>query len=253
MNNTDKFNVAVVSGASSGIGRAVSGLLLENGFVVFGGGRCFKTEDMGDKGFFGKYGGAFIPVISDFTKQGAVEDFVKTVKNKCREMSCKVNVLINCAGAAFYGLHENLDASKIHTMAAVNIEAPMLLTALFLKDIRENKGSIVNVSSVTAKSTANTYGCAYGATKAALTSFGTSLFEEVRKHGVKVCNIHPDLTDTELYRNADFTASGEAMSSLAADEVANVVLECIASREGMVFTDITVRPNINKIVKKQVK
>ena len=245
---------AIVTGASSGIGREIARLFLEQGMTVIGAGRCFKQQDMRDGGIFGFFGEKFISVETDFTESNSAEDFAKRVKELCREKKTgAVNILVNCAGCAFYGLHENLEASKIHEMTAVNIEAPMILSALFLRELRESKGIIINISSVTAKGNSNTHGCAYGATKAALTSFGNSLFEEVRKHGVKVCNIHPDLTETELYRNADFTVSGEAVSCLAAREVAKAVLACVKTREGLVLTDITVRPSVNKIVKKQVK
>lgn len=78
----------------------------------------------------------------------------------------------------------------------------MIITNLLLRDLKKNKGTIINISSITAEKT-NPHGCAYGATKAGLTSFSHSLFEEARKYGVRVVNLEPDMTDTNLYRNAD--------------------------------------------------
>ena len=77
----------------------------------------------------------------------------------------------------------------------------MIITNLLLRDLKKNKGTIINISSITAGK-ANPHGCAYGATKAGLTSFSHSLFEEARKYGVRVVNLEPDMTDTKLYRNA---------------------------------------------------
>ncbi len=242
--------VALVTGASSGIGREIAGLLIENGIDVYGVGRTFAAEDFAEGGFYKKGSGRFTPLTADLSEFYGAKKLAEELREILRRKKETLNFLVNCAGIAYYGLHENLDAVKIHEMVSVNVEAPMVLANEFLRELRENRGTVVNISSVTAKSQANTHGCAYGATKAALTSFGNSLFEEVRKHGVRVCNIHPDLTETNLYRNADFTVSGEAVSCLFAREVAEAVLCCIEAREGLVVTDITVRPSINKIVKK---
>ena len=76
------------------------------------------------------------------------------------------------------------------------------------------------------------HGCAYAATKAGLSSFGKSLFEEARKYGVKVTTIHPDMTDTNLYRDADFTCGEEPESYLLPDEVAKAVAYVLDQREG---------------------
>lgn len=149
----------------------------------------------------------------------------------------------------YFGPHEQVNPDKIHEMVAVNIEAPMIITGLLLRDMKKNGGIIINISSVTAKKS-NTYGCAYGATKAALTSFGESLFDEARKYGVKVVNIHPDMTQSQFYRNADFTSCDEPEARLAPEEVAQCVMEVIHMREGAVVTDITIKPQRHGIKRK---
>lgn len=60
----------------------------------------------------------------------------------------------------------------------------------------------------------NPHGCAYGAVKADLRAFSRSLFDEARKYGVRVAVVSPDMTKTELYRNADFTVGEETESYL---------------------------------------
>ena len=88
------------------------------------------------------------------------------------------------------------------------------------------------------------------ATKAGLSSFGKSLFEEARKYGVKVTTIHPDMTDTNLYRDADFTCGEEPESYLLPDEVAKAVAYVLDQREGMVVPEITLRPQLHRIARK---
>ena len=122
----------------------------------------------------------------------------------------------------------------------------MILTQQLLRHFKKNAGVIINISSVTAELN-NPHGCAYGATKAGLSSFSRSLFDEVRKYGVRVVNIQPDMTKTDLYRNADFTQGEEESSYLLPEEVADTVRDIIQMRDGVVVTEITMRPQLHRI------
>ena len=77
-----------------------------------------------------------------------------------------------------------------------------------------------------------------------------SLFEEARKYGVKVTTIHPDMTQTNLYRDADFTCADEDNCYLNASEVADAVRYVLNQRDGLVVPDITLRPQFHRIAKK---
>lgn len=124
----------------------------------------------------------------------------------------------------------------------------MVLTNLLLRDLKKYGGTVINISSVTAQ-LSNPHGCAYGATKAGLSSFSRSLFDEVRKYGVRVVTIQPDMTKTDLYRNADFT-QGEEDSYLLPEEIAETVRDILQMRKGVVVTEITLRPQLHRIRRK---
>lgn len=226
----------IVTGASSGIGRAIAEKLAAGGDKVYGIGRNFEDET--SDGF------EIIKIREDLTREGAFDRIYRQIPEK------KIDGLIIAAGVAFYGTHENISKENISEMVDVNVKAPLVLTNMFLPKIRAACGIIVNISSVTAKSNANTHGAAYGATKAALTSFGQSLFEEIRKQNVRVTTIHPDLAATNLYRNADFNVSDKENEALSASDVAAAVMDVINARDGLCVTDVTIRPQHNKIVKK---
>ena len=134
-------------------------------------------------------------------------------------------------------------------MVRTNLEVPMILTSLLLRNLKKNKGYVINISSVTANGT-NPHGCAYGATKAGLSSFSHSLFDEARKYGIKVVTISPDMTKTNLYRNADFKEGDEAESYLLPEEIAKAVEYVLGQREGLVISDITLKPQIHRIKRK---
>lgn len=233
----NKIKTAIVTGASSGIGYEICHMFLKENIKVYGLGRNFTNEITSD---------LFRPVKIDLTNITTLCQKINEIK---KENKNNINYLVNCAGVGYFGLHEHLNAKKIHEMTVINIEIPMLLTQLLLRCLKNTKGHIINISSVTAKKS-NTHGCAYGATKAALTNFSESLFDEVRKYGVKITSIHPDITKTNFYRNADFCQSEEYDTFLTSYEIAKAVKFIISQRQEIDITDITIKPQKHKIQRK---
>lgn len=236
-----KKKTAIVTGASSGIGLEISKTICRMGYEVFGFGRNFEREEFLNAEF---EGAVFHPIVCDLLD---TEKMCRIVKDIAAEHD--IYILVNNAGVGYYGLHEELNTKKIKEMVRTNLEVPMILTQMLLRDLKRNSGYIINISSVTA-SKSNPHGCAYGATKAALTNFSRSLFDEARKYGVKVTSVQPDMTKTNLYRNADFTEGEEAESYLVPGEAAKAVEYILSQREGMVVSEITLQPQLHRIKKK---
>lgn len=228
-------NAAIITGASSGIGLEISKVLCRLNYEVFGIGRNFDKEPTENH---------FHKIVCDILDTEKLCAAVKEISAQNR-----ITVLVNNAGTAYYGLHEELNIKKIQQMVRTNLEAPMILTCSLLRDLKKNRGYVINISSVTATGS-NPHGCAYGATKAGLSSFSHSLFDEARKYGVKVVTISPDMTKTNLYRNADFREGDEAESYLLPEEVAQAVEYVLSRREGLVVSDITLKPQLHRITRK---
>lgn len=254
---------ALVTGASSGIGLAIAERLVKEGYEVYGLGRDFskgeylqadtdlqadincKVDKLNDDE--PHMNTHFHKIICDLCNTSKLIETIQAI-NKDHDIC----LLINNAGVGYYGLHEELNPQKISQMVRTNLEAPMIITNLLLRDLKKNSGIIVNTSSVTAEKS-NPHGCAYGATKAGLTSFSHSLFDEARKYGVKVINIEPDMTATNLYRNADFNADEDVEARLLPEEIADAVWYAVNQREGLVVTDIVVKPQLHRIKRKSAR
>lgn len=267
---------ALVTGASSGIGLAIAEKLVMEGCEVYGLGRDFSKPDRKLQVDVDIPTDTNLQVDTDLQadincKVDRLNDDEQHMNTRFHKITCDlcntqklietiqsinkdhdISLLINNAGVGYYGLHEELNPQKISQMVRTNLEAPMIITNLLLRDLKKNAGIIVNTSSVTAGKS-NPHGCAYGATKAGLTSFSHSLFDEARKYGVKVINIEPDMTATNLYRNADFTADEEVEARLLPEEIADAVWYAVSRREGLVVTDIVVKPQLHRIKRKSVR
>lgn len=230
---------ALVTGASSGIGLSICKMLRKESYTVYGIARTTYgfSQFEGDAGFHG--------IMLDITDTQSLMETVKEI-NKEHDIA----LLVNNAGVGYYGLHEELKPAQISEMVRTNLEAPMILCNLLLRDLKKNQGTIIQITSVTAEE-CNPHGCAYGATKAGLSSFTQSLFAEARKYGVRTMEIRPDMTQTNLYRHADFEAAEEEEASLTPEDVADAVQFALSARDGSVVTSLTVRPQLHRIKKKK--
>lgn len=279
-----KKKVALVTGASSGIGRAISARLLALGYEVYGIGRQFPAElpeasvnaadlsagtrpqaplapeadaaawtptnpSASEIAAAAATPAAFHPIVCDLLDTKKLQSVVASLQKEWKQEKRTLALLVNNAGTAYYGLHEELRPEGISEMVRVNLEVPMLLTQQLLRTLKQNHGTIINISSVTAIGS-NPHGVAYGATKAGLLSFSRSLFDEARKYGVRVTAILPDMTDTELYRHADFTADPAMDAHLEAEDVADAVEYALITRAGTCVPEITLRPQLHRIKKK---
>lgn len=233
---------AVVTGASSGIGLAVSRMLCQLGYEVYGLGRDFQRAEV--YAVRKEAGEQFHTIVCDVLDTQKLCSVIKEIMTES-----SIEVLVNNAGVGYYGLHEELNPKKIQEMIRTNLEVPMILTQQMLRSLKKNAGTILNISSVTATQS-NPHGCAYGATKAGLSSFSHSLFDEARKYGVKVVTIQPDMAKTNLYRNADFCEGEEIESYLLPEEVAQAAEYVLSQRTGVVVSEITLKPQIHRIRRK---
>lgn len=230
------MKTAIVTGASSGIGFEISKRLLKMDYKVYGFGRDFSKVNF--------FNSNFIEKVCDITDINVLVKIIEKIKKENQ-----VYLLVNNAGVGYFGPHEELNPKKIHLMVSTNLEVPMVLCNILLRDLKKNKGMIINISSVTAKYV-STYGCAYAATKAGLTHFSESLFSEIRKTGVRVVSIHPDMTKSNFYRNANFCEDDSESDFYINSETVADVVKSILLQDSIAITDITIRPQKHRIKRK---
>ena len=206
-------------------------VLVKNGYEVYGIGRNF-TEDV-----------RFHAIVCDLLDEKQYQAMMLSLPKE-------IDVLVNNAGCAYYGMHETMSDVKIHEMIKLNLEIPERMSQHYIRALRLRQGMMINVASITGTHPSPHAAC-YASTKAALISFSNSIFEENRKHGVKVTCLIPDMTETNLYRNADFKPDENGGCCLYPMDIANVVEQILSQRNGIVAKEIIIQPQFHRIQKKK--
>ena len=178
---------ALVTGASSGIGKAIANQLLDNGLTVYVAAR--RTEKMQDLGARGAH-----VLKMDIT----IDDDIVRVVDTITEQHGGIDVLVNNAGYGSYGAVEDTPIDEARHQFEVNLFGLARLTQLALPYMREQrKGHIVNISSVGGK-IYTPMGAWYHATKHALEGWSDCLRLELEPFGINVVIVEPGLIKTEF-------------------------------------------------------
>ncbi len=229
------MKTAVVTGASSGIGKAITQKLLELGFKVIGVSRTVTKDDFNHENF--------TPLQADLSDETSTLMACGKLKKE------NIHILINCAGFGKFEPHEELNSRTITDMVFLNLTAPILLTNALLRDLKKNAGYLININSIEAIK-ASKFAGVYSATKAGLKAFGDSLFEETRKSELSITNINPDMTESSFYNDLRFETSAKEDEKLLASDIADAIEHIITMRKGAVVSDYTIRSLKFGIIKK---
>src|SRR3954449_11625044 len=209
--------VALVTGASAGIGEAAAHALVGAGFTVYG---TSRRAAAGEK----RGGVVFLPL--DVTDDGSAAGVVREVL----ERSGRIDVLINNAGVGIAGAAEESSIEQARALFETNVFGSIRMTRAVLPHMREQGGGrIINVSSVLGLVPAP-FMALYAATKHALEGYSESLDHEVREHGVRVLLVEPGYTNTAFDANA--VAVDEPLALYARRREAFDVLTAAAVRAG---------------------
>jgi len=179
--------IILVTGASSGIGKATAEQLLTEGHIVYGAAR--RVEKMQ---FLETAGGKAIAM--DITDEEAVKQAVQQIIDE----QGRIDVLVNNAGYAVYGPVETVDMDDARRQFEVNIFGLARITQEVLPHMRaEGAGTIINLSSMGGK-IYTPYGAWYHASKHALEGWSDCLRLELKPFGIDVVIIEPGLIKTEF-------------------------------------------------------
>lgn len=224
---------AIVTGASSGIGKAIAEKLAAEKMNVALVARSGDTLISIAEELTSKYDANVIAVPTDVSNQSEIEEMVQQVEDAFGF----IDVYVNNAGLMLDAAVTNGSLDKWEQMIDVNIKGVLYgLHQVIPKMIAKKSGHIINISSVsgqevTKKSTV------YSATKFAVRAISMGLEKELAYTGVKVTNISPGMVDTRLINDYELKRK-----PLDASDIANAIYYAITQPEHVNLNEITIRP-----------
>lgn len=183
----------LITGASSGIGRACALHFQNKGWTVYAGVR--RPEDA--QSLAAQPSGRLVPVILDVTRQETIE----AARALIAERAAPLHGLINNAGIAVSGPLETIPLDEVEALLRVNVLGTFAVTRTFLPQLRQAQGRIVNISSISGLFAPPGL-TAYAASKFALEGLTDGLRVELAPFNVKVISVAPGKIDTPIWDKA---------------------------------------------------
>lgn len=192
--------LALVTGASSGIGLEYAKALAEQGYDLLIVSNQQKEIVETATMLAEKWGVSVTPLYRDLAAEGAADELWRF----CNEKALEVDLLVNNAGVFFFNPLTETSHARINLMLDLHIRTVTQLCRLFAEDMkRRGHGRIINMSSMSAWMAMPGIST-YNATKAYILNFSRSLWYELKPYGVTITAICPGAVDTGLYGLSDY-------------------------------------------------
>ena len=231
--------VAIITGASSGIGFATTNLLLKNGFqVMLAARRGYKLKPVVEG-----HPETATYAITDVSDADQVKSLVEQTIQKFGE----IDVLINNAGIGYLYAFEEMSLDEMHLMTDVNVRGVLNCIHYALPYLLKSKGCIVNVSSIGGHSVLKN-GTVYCSTKYAVSAISKGLSLELAGR-VKVMEIAPAGVETEFLDKVNpkglpdhLLPENPCIGLLKADDVARAILQMLNNPSNALINSLGVKP-----------
>jgi len=227
--------IALITGSSSGIGKAITQKFLCDGYTVIGLAR--------DHSKFSPDCNQYHPLSVDLSNVIALEKTIPRIIKKYQN----INVFISNAGFGDFRNLENFSALQIRTYFSVNLIAQILISRYMVSHMKKNSFGDVIIIGSEAAIVGKKKATLYSAAKFGLRGFAQSLRDEVGASGLRVCIINPGLVRSPFFDGLNFEPARGEDNAIMPDDIAKLVLETVNTRNGTVVDEINLSPATNNI------
>jgi len=223
-----------ITGASSGIGKAVALEFAKIGCNVFiSARRAQELERIKDEA--GKTGDNLFPFPCNVASSANVDQTLKKISNEF-----ELNCLINNAGITSFKEASDNSVNEINDIINTNLLGSIYsIRSVLPTFIKKEGGTIFNVLSVVVKKTF-TKSSVYAASKMGLLGYSNSVREEVRSHNIRVINIIPGATDTSMWSQEVRKEKNDLMMS--PESIARIIVSAYLHKDNLVTEEIVLKP-----------
>jgi 3-hydroxy acid dehydrogenase / malonic semialdehyde reductase len=225
---TTSNRTILVTGASRGIGKAISDRLLRESYHVIGISRTLDDSSHDN----------FTPVTIDLAQ---LDDLPEQL-TKLRKNHPDIDAIVCNAGYGHFGSLEEFSSQQIRQLIDLNLTSQILLIREFLPHLKtKGRGDIIFMGSEAALS-GGKKGVVYCATKFALRGTAQALRQECATSGVRVGIINPGMVDTDFFSQTWFRPGSEPDMHLVAEDVAEAAWTMLSARPGAAIDEINLSP-----------
>ncbi|MDP8951422.1 MAG: SDR family NAD(P)-dependent oxidoreductase [Actinomycetota bacterium] len=237
--------VAVITGASSGIGEATAeALAAEGASVVVAARREDRLDDLVER--ISGNGGEALAVACDVTDEQQAHDLIRRAKDEFG----RVDVLVNNAGVMQLSKVQRGLSDEWRTMFDVNVLGLLYATDAAIEVMKEQgSGHLVNISSLASRGTRPGLGV-YSGTKMAVNGISESLRQELLEDNIRVTMVEPGAVETELPEHITDEEAREGLNTmleqlepLQAEDIANAIVYVVTQPERVSINEILIRPS----------
>ena len=226
--------IALITGASSGIGQATSRLLMAQGYRVIGISRRGQVAEFQNDNFSA--------VALDLARLDQLESRIAELVE-----TCAIDCFIHVAGEGHFGSIEQFSVAQIETSMRVNLTSAMVICRGLVPALRRRgKGRIIFIGSESALH-AGRKGALYCAAKYGLRGFSQSLREDCSNDGIQVSLVNPGMVRSPFFDELSFEPGAAPENAIAVDDVAEIIWQILQSSPDIVIDEVNLSPRIKSI------
>ena len=231
-----KDKCLLVTGSSSGIGRAITIKLLDSGARVIGIARNHVKNKLEHENY--------LTYRTDLNK---LDDLEKTIK-KIIQDNPEINGLVSNAGYGEFGPLENFSVNDISSFFSMNLTSHIIITKCLLPHLKKKEiGDIIFMGSE-ASLTGEKNGTLYCSAKFGLRGFSQALRKDVSNSNIRVCIINPGMVRTNFFNNLKFSPGEDINNAVSEEDISNAVLSILTLGRNTVVDEINLSP-LKKVIK----
>lgn len=227
-----KNKIAILIGASSGLGVAIAKALVKSDVLVYG----LARNKVALSNLQESLGYLFHPIEMDITNREALLNWIQITFNEKH----LPDILVNNAGIGNFGKVDEIPTEKWLEMVNTNLNGMYFITSLIVPFLKMNKqvSHIINIGSILA-TMGREDGTAYCATKYGVRGFSEALLKELRPFDIKVTCVHPGSIETDFFKNSGIEKHS---NMLQPDAIADTIIHILKTPDNMLIDEIIMRP-----------
>lgn len=224
--------IAIVTGASKGLGRAIATALVHKGCIVYGLARNGQVLSQVQR----ELGELFKPIPLDMTDSKAVQSWVVETFSE----DYGPDILINNAGLGFFKSVDKTSLEEWHDAMNINLNALYYITSAItpLMKARSTSCHIINIGSILGR-IGRSEGTAYCASKFGVRGFSEALYIELRPYNIKVTCLNPGSIETDFFESSGIFPHD---NMLHPEDLANTVVHVLETPDNMLINELIIRP-----------